>query len=427
MQSNKNKSIDFKSSVFTCNKLNCSGCGACAQICSKHAIDMVEDNEGFLFPILNQEKCVQCGLCDKICPEVNSHQSNVGEYKQCFAATNKDNDYSRMSATIGACTMMAEYVLSIGGYVFGVILDEDEWKAKHRCIDNYSLLQEARNSKYIQSDTGSTYSLAKQLLNKDKTILYIGTPCQIAGLKAFLQKEYKKLYTIDLICHGVYSYRLLQKEVDYWSCKFSRGKVSNFRFRSKEKYPWIYGGVINFDISNNKSNTHIEIHGSCSPLYRCYAYSGDGINYTLRESCYSCQFRDTNRFGDITIGDAWGMSKKRSELFQKKNLRKGISLILCNTLKGKFLLDHIDSQVNLVELSKNEAFSQDALKSSNRMIPKERYLIYNNLDNEDWGTLIEKNLHVNFDKLRTMYHIHEVKKTIKEVIEEMIFYNRWKR
>ena len=172
MQSNKNKSIDFKSSVFTCNKLNCSGCGACAQICSKHAIDMVEDNEGFLFPILNQEKCVQCGLCDKICPEVNSHQSNVGEYKQCFAATNKDNDYSRMSATIGACTMMAEYVLSIGGYVFGVILDEDEWKAKHRCIDNYFLLQEARNSKYIQSDTGSTYSLAKQLLNKDKTVLF---------------------------------------------------------------------------------------------------------------------------------------------------------------------------------------------------------------------------------------------------------------
>ena len=315
MQSNKNKSIDFKSSVFTCNKLNCSGCGACAQICSKHAIDMVEDNEGFLFPILNQEKCVQCGLCDKICPKVNSHQSNVGEYKQCFAATNKDNDYSRMSATIGACTMMAEYVLSIGGYVFGVILDEDEWKAKHRCIDNYSLLQEARNSKYIQSDTGSTYSLAKQLLNKDKTVLYIGTPCQIAGLKAFLQKEYKKLYTIDLICHGVYSYRLLQKEVDYWSCKFNRGKVSNFRFRSKEKYPWIYGGVINFDISNNKSYAHIEIHGSCSPLYRCYAYSEDGINYTLRESCYSCQFRDTNRFGDITIGDAWGISKKRSELF----------------------------------------------------------------------------------------------------------------
>ena len=117
------------------------------------------------------------------------------------------------------------------------------------------------------------------------------------------------------------------------------------------------------------------------------------------------------------------MSKKRSELFQKKNLKKGISLILCNTHKGKFLLDHIDSQVNLVELSENEAFSQDALKSSNRMIPKERYLIYNNLDNEDWEPLIEKNLHVNFTKLRTMYHIHEVKKTIKEVIKEMIFYN----
>ena len=194
MQSNKNKSIDFKSSVFTCNKLNCSGCGACAQICSKHAIDMVEDNEGFLFPILNQEKCVQCGLCDKICPEVNSHQSNVGEYKQCFAATNKDNDYSRMSATIGACTMMAEYVLSIGGYVFGVILDEDEWKAKHRCIDNYFLLQEARNSKYIQSDTGSTYSLAKQLLNKDKTVLFdTSSNSQIdeEGLTIKLKGQYK--------------------------------------------------------------------------------------------------------------------------------------------------------------------------------------------------------------------------------------------
>lgn len=156
-----------------------------------------------------------------------------------------------------------------------------------------------------------------------------------------------------------------------------------------------------------------------------YAYPGISNEASLISS--SSVFRDTNRFGDITIGDAWGMSKKRSELFQKKNLKKGISLILCNTHKGKFLLDHIDSQVNLVELSENEAFSQDALKSSNRMIPKERYLIYNNLDNEDWEPLIEKNLHVNFTKLRTMYHIHEVKKTIKEVIKEMIFYNRWKK
>ncbi len=430
MQTTKDKIKLSKSTVFTENKLNCSGCGACAKICKQSAITMTEDSEGFLFPKLNTNKCIQCGFCDQICPEVNSHQNNPIDQQVCYIATNTDDNYSKNSATIGICTMIAEYILSIGGYVFGVVLDEKEWRAKHVCVTTNDDLQKIRNSKYIQSDTEDTFKQVKVFLETGKLVLYTGTPCQIAGLKAFLRKDYINLYTIDLICHGTYSYKIIRKEIDFWQRKF-RGPISNFRFRSKHRFPWSYGGVINFDITQNNTIKHIERHGSCSPAYRCYAYSGDGKNYILRETCYACKFRDRGRYADFTVGDAWGIKKLHSHIFTGRNTRTGISLIFCNTEKANILLSQIKSQLNLIPIKQDQAFIQEALLPAYRSIPKERYMIYQNLDRIEWETLISELFHINFDKIHKQFirnnYISKHQNRIKIIIKHLLFYNRWNK
>ena len=163
--------------------------------------------------------------------------------------------------------------------------------------------------------------------------LYIGTPCQIAGLKAFLRKPYETLLTIDIVCHGVFSSKLVALEVEYWENLFN-GKLSNLRFRSKRFFPWFMGGVVNFDITDSKGKTvHVERHAKSSPTYRCFAYSGDGYSYNIRPSCYSCPFRGKGRYGDLTVGDAWGLNKKYPQLFTSYNMRNGVSILICNTMK----------------------------------------------------------------------------------------------
>lgn len=427
MSSIKDKKIEFKSSVFTGNKLTCTGCGACSQVCTKQAIKMEEDSEGFLFPKIDPVLCVKCGKCDRVCPVINSHQENFGYSQQCYIVTNVDNNYSRNCATVGVATMLAESIINQGGYVYGVFLDETEWRAKHICINKESAIGMIKNSKYVQSNTRNTFSEVKKRLLNDELVLFTGTPCQIAGLKSFLRKDYDNLFTLDLICHGTYSYKLLQQEVEYWKLKY-KGVIKNFRFRSKEQSPWNIGGIINFDVYKNGSKyMHVERHGSCSPIYRCYAYSGDGKNYTLRESCYSCSFRSDSRYGDITVGDAWGLAYSHPEVFTKENCKSGISLVLINSTKGNRLFAKIHKNLFVKEVSHSEAFNQEALNPTFRIIPKERAEIYAKYDKVEWGALIENILHVNFDVLYKQYKMKQLKMKIKDLIKTVIFYKLWRK
>ena len=427
MSNLKNKEVEFKSSVFTGDKKKCTGCGACSQICTKHAIKMEEDSEGFLFPKLNLDLCVKCGRCDRICPMVNFHQENIEDKQKCYVVTNIDRHFSRNSATTGVATMLAEYIVSQGGYVFGAFLDETEWKTKHICIHDTDSIEKIRNSKYAQSNTLNTYSEVKKLLHDGKKVLYTGTPCQIAGLKSFLSKDYDNLFTMDLVCHGTYSYKLLQKEIDFWKSK-CKGEIRNFRFRSKEHSPWSVGGIVNFDVfKKGKKVKHVERHGSCSPIYRCYAYSGDGKNYTLREACYKCAFRSASRYGDITVGDAWGLAYSHPEVFTQENRKSGISIVLINCSKGACLFDKIHKNLAVIEVSHSEAFAQEALNTTNRIVPKERAEIYAYCNDTEWGSLIEDILHVKFDDLYRHYKMQQIKIKIKKMIKTVIFYNLWKK
>ena len=395
------------------NKLYCSGCGACAQVCTHNALSMLEDSEGFLFPYIDESKCVSCGLCQKVCPYNSDRSNNLDFLQECLAVTSPYTDYAKKSATIGLSTMISEKMIEQGNVVFGVRLDERTWRASHvACYDKYDV-EAIRNSKYIQSNTLNTFIETRELLNKGKKVLYFGTPCQIAGLKGFLIKKYSNLYTVDIICHGVYSYRLLRKEISYWEEKY-KGKVSNFKFRSKRKYPWIYGGIINFDlIGPDGKIKHIERHGSCSPTYRCYAYSGDGHNYNLRESCYNCIFRSHQRYGDLTIGDAW-VNMDKYGLFNHENLKNGISLLLVNSIKGIELYQSVSGKCYDTKISHDDAFSQAALLETHREIPPIRKKIYENLDKKEYGSLIENLLHVNFTVAYYLFHYKHIKTIVKE-------------
>lgn len=402
----------------------CTGCGACANVCAQEAIQMKENAEGFLEPTVDEAVCVSCGICESVCPVLNERCNEVNECQKSLLVTTSDESYYRRSATIGLCTMLSEWVISQNGVVYGVWLDESEWKAKHVCVSNTEELDKIRNSKYIQSDSGNCVKEIKERLGQGVKVLFVGTPCQVAGLKSYLTRPCDNLYTIDLICHGVYSHKLLAEEVAYWE-KSLGGKVEQFRFRSKEVLPWSHGGVINFDLIDKQGKKkHVERHGKFSPTYRCYAYSGDGLNYNLRKCCYSCAFRDGKRYGDLTIGDAWMISEKYLD-WNQTNCNRGVSLALTNSSTGASMMAAVSNKVRMKEIPRTAAFVQPALLDSHRPIPAQRDELYARLGQEDYGRLVNRLLNVDLESLYRKEVSDQRKKRIKKTIKKFIYGDRY--
>ena len=412
--------MDFNSYIFTKEKHLCSGCAACVQVCKQAALTMKEDEEGFLYPELNEDKCIRCGACIRICPEVNNIGENIIQAPRCYVSTTSEEKYYKESASIGLCTMLAEEIINEGGIVFGVYLDETVWKAYHKSVTDWRGIESIRNSKYLQSDTRKTYSEVKNYLKKGEKVLYVGTPCQIAGLKAFLKNDYSNLYTVDIVCHGVFSPKLMPLAISYWEKKF-HGKLVNFRFRSKRVYKLINGGMVNFDIiRSNGHSKHIERHASSSPTYRAYAYSGDGINHNLRPSCYSCSFRAKSRYGDITIGDPWGIGDeiiKNKKLTSYNSIR---SLFTTNTIKGATLIQQISKHLIFQELPLKESFVQPALLPTKRTNEGKRVEIYSRIRDEEYSKVIEDVLNCDLVRSHKLFVRNYWKAVIKRCIRTII-------
>lgn len=405
------------------NKHLCVGCSACKNACSAAAIQMIEDEEGFLYPLVDVESCSNCGLCQKVCPMLGK---SCNEQKgRAFLCTTSRSKYYKKSATIGLCTMLSEKIIQRGGIVFGCWLNESDWKAYHISVDSLADLEKIRNSKYIQSDTGNSFSEVKQFLKEGKQVLYIGTPCQIAGLKLYLRKNYDNLYTIDIICHGVYSHKLLKEEIAYWDSKLG-GKISNFKFRSKRIYAWNRGGVINFDNQKCGLKFHIECHGSYSPTYYCYAYNDRNNSYNLRTSCYKCKFRERTRYGDLTIGDSWEIASYYTKQFNFPIEKNGLSLVVVNTKKGQDIYDNIQEIVESLEIPIESAFVQPALLPTNREIPYERKLIYDTIGKGNYENVIKDIFNVDFfaNYKKELYHFKKMR--VKKIIKTMLLWNIFK-
>lgn len=407
--------------IFNGDKSTCTGCGACVQICPKQALVMKNDEDGFLYPQMDNDLCVKCGACDRTCPEVNDDQSNKDRKEQhCYLGTTSLESYYKESASIGLCTMLAESIVKSGGIVYGAFLDEEKWQVRHIQVSDTEGVERIRNSKYVQSDTGTTFAEVKQHLKDGKTVLYIGTPCQIAGLKAYLKIVPENLYTIDLICHGVTSPKLMPLEVKYWE-KLFNSKITNFRFRSKRKYTQTNCGMVNFDlVQKNGKTKHIERFAGSSPTYHCFAYSPDGINYNLRLSCYSCIFKSKGRYGDLTIGDPWLATKgvvKNPLLRPGKIIR---SLYSANTRKGAELLKLAEEHLIQEEQAYDDTFVQPAVCEETRAIPSKRQLLFENLDNEDYGTLVERIFECDLEHEHKKFAADYYKKAIKKAIKKLI-------
>lgn len=345
---------------------SCVGCRSCEQKCPKNCISIMPDKEGFLYPVIDNDKCIGCKVCVNSCPAVNMPQKR--QPISVYALKNKDKKRILSSASGGASDVFAGYVIDNGGVVYGCAYDAD-MLVKHIELTDKESLKRIQSSKYVQSDIGSCYSKAKEKLDSGKMVLFTGTPCQIAGLYAFLgNKEYDKLYTVDLICHGVPSPLLFKKYLAYQEDKLKE-KIVSFDFRSKEKRGWATQYLLK---TQNKSKSR------ALKLDRYGKHFMDGDCY--RESCYTCPYSDIKRVSDITVGDFWGIDKSHPEF----SSALGVSSVLVNTKKGQILSDSISKYADITKATVKEAMVKQANLKSATLRPAARDTFYKEIQDRDY-------------------------------------------
>lgn len=315
--------------MLTVDYEKCTGCGACVQRCPKQCISWTQREFGFRYPQIDKDACVNCGQCEKVCPIDKALE--VSAEQKAYAAVHKDDEVLAKSTSGGAFTAIADAVFAQDGIVYGAAM-LDGMQVKHIRTSGKDDFEGLRSSKYLQSDTGTTYQMVEQDLKQGKTVLYSGTPCQIDGLKNFLGKDYENLYTVDIVCHGVGSQAYFDKYMDYARERY--GKIKALRFRSKEYAGWSCGGGVVVVVDSSDCLKKIP-YRDFDNYYYSYFLSGD----IYRKSCYSCKYANTNRVGDFTLGDYWGVEALNLPL-QTEN---GCSLLLVNNRHAMQLLDEIES------------------------------------------------------------------------------------
>lgn len=384
------------------DKHKCSGCTACASICPKNAISMVEDNEGFKHPVIDKEKCIDCGLCKKTCPVLNT---NTNESKnKYYVAYNKDSKSKLNKASSGSIfELLANYILDNKGIVIGAAFEQDN-NLKHIAIDNKKDLIKLKGSKYLQSDLNNIFDQVKNNI-KDRKVLFVGTPCQVAGLKAFFKKDYDNLYCIDLFCHGVPTPKLFKKYIQELENK-NNSKVIDYNFRDK---------VTGWD---NYSNTVTFEEKNISEVY----YKNDYMqlflsDVALRGSCYNCNFKLGNKYSDITLGDFWQVDKFYPEMYNQE----GVSAIIINTDKGKELFNQITKNIVYKECKIEEIlYDNQSLKHSSEC-PNNRNEFFKEIDKLSVKKLTKKY------KRKFPLHtriINKLKKILKPIILRIPFLNK---
>ena len=301
---------------------NCYGCGACKNICSFDAISIKEDNAGFFRAFVDYDKCKECGQCTKVCPEIVNKYDNT-ETPECYAAWAKD-DIRLKCASGGIFTAIALQIIERGGWVAGAVWKED-YHVGFIVTNTIDGLNQISNSKYVQGDMGKVHTGIKEKLDEGQEVLFCGCPCQVAGLKGFLRKDYPKLYTMDLICHGVPSQKMLKK---YLKDLYSYEDIEKVDFRDKSHFGWSTEMNIYF-----KDGKIIRKRATEDAFYRAFLN-----NMSLNPTCERCQFSKIPRQGNLSLGDFWQIEKYEPRL----NDRKGTSLILVNNRVGKNLLDACD-------------------------------------------------------------------------------------
>lgn len=398
------------------NKMDCCGCSACQQICPKGCISLKADNEGFWYPEIDTEKCIDCYKCQKVCPVLNQDEEKTP--LKVYAASNKNDEIRLKSASGGIFSIIAERVINEGGYVFGVRFDEN-YDVIFDNTDNTSEIDNFRRSKYVQAWLGDTYSKVARLVKQNIPVVFTGTPCQIAGLRHYLGKDYENLILVDLICEGVPSPKVWKKYLSEEKHRLIKKKlkgthpedciVENVSFRNKEN------GWKQFSFSmdiTDKANPSRQFHY----VNRYSAYLQSVTNkMTLRPICYQCPFKAGKSHSDITIADYWGINELHPEIHDDD---KGISMVYINTPKGMGFLDM--RELNYVETSYEEAFKYNNIVSSTNKHPN-RDVFYGNLDSaESVIDLLNKCIFSSNERIRILIKQiigHKATKFVQKIIE----------
>ncbi|VFQ46556.1 Coenzyme F420 hydrogenase/dehydrogenase, beta subunit C-terminal domain [Desulfoluna butyratoxydans] len=356
---------------------SCYGCRACEQICESDAITMMLDHEGFLYPVFNESMCIQCGLCDRVCPNLITPTKRHKTYPLKVLAAWAKEKKDRSEATSGGLFLaIATEVISRGGVVFGVAYDKS-WNLYHSMARTIEDCLKFRGSKYAQSDTRNTFKEAQKFLESGIFVYYTGTPCQIAGLRSFLRKDYSNLLTSDIICHGTPSNKLFMREI-MWKEEHEPRSIDTTSYRSKDRFGWGY----DWKITWNDGKTQYFDTGK-SPYF-----VGFWNNSTLRPACYSCKFASINRQGDITLGDFWGVKKHVKKI---RRTGSGVSMLLVNSQRG---LDVI-SELKRIEVRISNI--QTALKTQAHLSkpvsrPEARDGVYDRAYEDDYDSFSKVNL-----------------------------------
>ncbi|NWH05029.1 Coenzyme F420 hydrogenase/dehydrogenase, beta subunit C-terminal domain [Desulfobacter latus] len=357
---------------------DCTGCSSCAATCPKQCIHMIPDQEGFLNPQIQIDECIDCGLCLKVCPVAENNVDNLLEKENLsvFAAWHKDESIRKQSSSGGVFTALAESILDKKGIVVGAAFD-DNLSLKHIFVDSQEDLYRLRGSKYVQSEISpDLYPTILDRLNEGRRVLFSGTPCQIAGLRSFLGEPKAGLICCDLVCHGVPSPILLTR---YKAYRESTGdRLTDISFRDKS-YGWKLPSV--------------RLYQGGGKTVGLYSYFEDPYtvsffrNFSLRPSCYNCRFTTTQRVGDLTLADFWGVHRKYPEYDTDD---KGTSLILVNTAAGQTSLESCHDHLFLGTADIETAMGRNPNLYNPSSRPPKRNHFYRDLEILTFPALIRK-------------------------------------
>ncbi len=316
-------------SIRLASTSSCTGCHSCSNACPSSSIKMMYNKYGFLQPTIDSKSCLKCHLCEKVCPIISPNYSQSEVSPDVYAAIIKEKQIRQESSSGGAFWAFASNVIEKGGVVFGVCFDGTQ--VKHSYTDRIDGLRPFMGSKYVQSEIGSTFKDAKQFLAEGRTVLFTGTPCQIAGLNHYLRKDYPNLITLEILCRGVSSPQVWEKYIKGELIKKQAKEIKEIRFRTKSphyKSP-IYSYVLRY-FYLNQDNNWVEFWEDClkNPFFSFF------LCHNFRFSCYQCKFRNTYSSGaDITIGDAVSNPRFEAEGEKKE------SAIIIHTDRGRKIFE----------------------------------------------------------------------------------------
>lgn len=385
---------------------NCCGCGACTAVCPASCITMVPGTLGALFPQVNKEKCIDCGKCEKVCPMLHAPEmKHISGEQTVYAAYAKDAKLRHGGSSGGMFGTIAKHLLTEGYRVYGAGFDKS---LKLRCMsaDSEEALTPLMKSKYLQSDISGTYGKIRQDLQQGRHVLFVSTPCQVAALKRYLNKEYENLITIDFLCHGVPSQEFFDKCREYEEKKYGC-KTLAYQFRTK-----IPNGATPhyFTVVTQKNGKQRVV---IKPYFKSAYYALFQQYMTLRESCYDCTFAEQGRISDMTIADFHDIEKYEPTV----NRFDGVSTVIINTEKGKTLFDSIKDALWTQSFSIERLIEDKVLFAEKTKRPARRDAFIESYEKMEFTSFVSQNLNKKRYAIYAVYY--KLPKCLRAVVRKL--------